>query len=67
MPKRNKIDATMKDLNRRLSRDKSLVKELSQLSEVMENLSETEDSAPSHRWPYSGATPILEATWRQDC
>jgi hypothetical protein len=62
----NKFDKKIRELSKKLSKEKALSEELAQLSEIIENMSDIEDGDHFARWPYVDASTISEAVWRAD-
>ena len=62
MAKRKEIEKKFKELSDKLSKDESFSKEVTKLSEIIEQI-ESEDNNQA-RWPYVDAKPISEIRWR---
>lgn len=64
MAKTTEIDKRLSELHKRILADENLYKELTLLSEVLNDIETLEDDEQQARWPYINAEPISRGIWR---
>ena len=64
MAKTTEVDKLLNELHKRILTDENLHKELTQLSEVLNDIETLDDNEQHARWPYINAEPISRGIWR---